>query len=185
MEMKDSGERQQFEGGAQRDTAAGKPKMGLLSPYVYYDCVRASQEETKPIDARQELARLDDYMKLYVLSHNRTFLRDVFKQLLAMYGYARLCDWLEKGSIKYSAFNWSKGMPFSRVLDSYLRHRANIHENDEDHPAAMMCNVMFLLHYTYAIEDGLLAARWNDLFDYKAAAPVAQKEPDAGSDNKN
>jgi hypothetical protein len=176
MEMKDSGERQQFEGGAQRDTATGKPKMGLLSPYAHKLCVRATVEGSLPIDMRAELHILDWNITTYVLSKNCIYLQEAFEMLLTWYGFGRLCDWLEKGSIKYSAFNWAKGMPFSRVMDSYLRHRVRILDNDEDHPAAMMCNLMFLWHYEHAIRDGLLPEKWNDLFSFPSLAPVEKEE---------
>jgi len=106
MDMKDSGERQDFNTGAVRDTVEGKPALELISPFAE----------------------------------------------------RRLGIWLEKGAKKYNLRNWEKGIPIERCLGSLQRHvnsyRAG--DKDEDHMAAAMCNVMFILHYEEMVKRGVL-----------------------------
>lgn len=96
-ELQDSGERQTFDTGAQRDSETGKGRFDLLSPFVTE--------------------------------------RDAIL--------------MEKGASKYAARNWEKGMPFSRCLDSALRHINKYQRgfNDEDHLAAARWNLAALMHY--------------------------------------
>lgn len=42
--------------------------------------------------------------------------------LVTPFGWMRLAKWYELGAHKYSDRNWEKGMPFSRYIDSALRH---------------------------------------------------------------
>ena len=42
--------------------------------------------------------------------------------LVTPFGLMRLAKWYEVGAQKYSDRNWEKGMPFSRYLDSAMRH---------------------------------------------------------------
>lgn len=95
-ELQDSGERQTFPTGAQRDSETGKGRFDLLSPY------------TRERDA--------------IL--------------------------MEKGAAKYDARNWEKGMPFSRFLDSALRHlnKYQLGLTDEDHLAAARWNIGCIIH---------------------------------------
>lgn len=95
-ELQDSGERQTFPTGAQRDSETGKGRFDLLSPY------------TRERDA--------------IL--------------------------MEKGAAKYDARNWEKGMPFSRFLDSALRHlnKYQLGLTDEDHLAAARWNIGCIMH---------------------------------------
>ena len=61
----------------------------------------------------------------------------------------RLSKHLELGAKKYAPRNWESGFPFSRVMDSLLRHvfQYIAGDNAEDHLAAITCNVMFLMHF--------------------------------------
>lgn len=61
----------------------------------------------------------------------------------------RISKHLELGALKYEPRNWEKGMPYSRVMDSIIRHTFQYldGDNEEDHLAAIVCNVMFLMHY--------------------------------------
>ncbi len=58
------------------------------------------------------------------------------------------------GAKKYSAHNWRKGMAYSRVLDSMMRHIHAFREGQDNDPetglphmAHVVCNAMFLLEY--------------------------------------
>jgi hypothetical protein len=82
----------------------------------------------------------------------------------------------ERGAVKYDARNWEKGMPFSRCIDSALRHLNKYMDGDrvEDHLAAARFNIACLMHYEEMIERGLLPAGLNDLPTY---TPKPAAEP--------
>jgi len=115
--MADSGKREEFKSGAVRDTAEGKPRPDLISPFF---------EE-------------------------------------------RLGAWLELGAAKYSDHNWTKGIPISRCYASLRRHLMQWAQgrDDEDHMAAVACNVMFIIHNEEAVKKGLLPDSMDDMPDYK------------------
>lgn len=58
---------------------------------------------------------------------------------------------LEFGAIKYDPYNWTKGMPVTKVSESLLRHMFAFlkgenkdSESGLDHLGHIMCNAMFL-----------------------------------------
>jgi hypothetical protein len=149
--LKDSGERQEFSTGAVRDTATGKLRWGLVSPYFIREV--CANKYTLPITKFQE-------------THDVNMLSDAFYLLDGK--MEDMIIHLEKGALKYSAFNWQKGMNISRCIDSLYRHLISFAngETDEDHKAAAKCNIMFIYHYMKAIERGVLPAELNDLPRY-------------------
>ncbi len=157
MEFKDSGERQQFEGGAQRDSATGKPQYHFFSPYLW--------PMLHPIWGR--------HIRSFLLTKDVRFLYDCERAMREDVGLARLAEWLRLGALKYSEFNWAKGMTFTRVVDSLGRHfeKAWAGETDEDHGAAAYCNLMFLMHYVREIQEGRLDPKWDDLFNFNLYHP--------------
>ncbi len=115
--VKDSGKRQHFETGAQRDTDEGKPRPSLIHPHF--------------------LSRLGLHMA--------------------------------KGAAKYDDWNWTKGIPTSRSLDSLLRHVLSIMEGeeDEDHLAAIAANTMFIMVTKELINRGILPESLDDIKTWK------------------
>jgi Domain of unknown function (DUF5664) len=97
--------------------------------------------------------------------------------LVSPFAVRRLGDWLTRGAKRYSPRNWEKGFPFSRCIDSLERHvqAFKAGDTDEDHLAACMCNVMFLIHYQDMIKRGVLPAELNDMPDY--GSPEQEPEP--------
>jgi hypothetical protein len=160
-EIKDSGKRQQFDGGAVRDTAEGKPVMHLLSPHVYSLVAELGNASCTTRDLAERLAN-------FALRGDCEILSALLGVCLRKFGAERLVHWLELGATKYSEFNWARGMYISRCMDSALRHLCSLARglDDEDHAAAFMCNIMFMLHYAREIEAGRLDPKWDDMFRY-------------------
>ena len=70
----------------------------------------------------------------------------------------RLGAWLQKGAARYSRRNWEKGIPVERSLASLKRHINAYQEGktDEDHLAAVACNIMFIIHTEEMVKRGIL-----------------------------
>ena len=70
----------------------------------------------------------------------------------------RLAIHLEKGAINYGSRNWEKGIPLRRSFEALVRHIYQWLEGevDEDHLAAVACNIMFIIHTEVMIETGKL-----------------------------
>ena len=69
--------------------------------------------------------------------------------LITPFGLERLAKWYEIGAKKYSDRNWEKGIPFSRYIDSAMRHMIKfiMGRYDEDHLAAAVWNLMAIMHH--------------------------------------
>ena len=80
----------------------------------------------------------------------------------------RLAKHLGFGARKYGDRNWENGMSFDRTIDSLMRHVNAYREGlrDEDHLAAVACNVMFLIHYEEMIRRGMLPVKLLDMKRY-------------------
>lgn len=61
----------------------------------------------------------------------------------------RLAMLYANGAKKYNEHNWTKGIPMSRCVASLMRHVFQFIEGDidEDHAAAIIFNVMCIMHY--------------------------------------
>lgn len=86
----------------------------------------------------------------------------------------RLAGVYERGSVKYGDNNWRKGMPFSRFLDSAIRHIIEWKEReeddlpqDEDHLAQAVWNLWAIMEFEEANPE------LNDL--YELANPVGDE----------
>lgn len=80
----------------------------------------------------------------------------------------RLGNWLAKGAKKYSPRNWEAGIPVEASLNSLMRHVNDYREGkkDEDHLAAIACNIMFIIHTEEMIERDLLPKELSFLPNY-------------------
>lgn len=68
--------------------------------------------------------------------------------LISPFFMMRLGEHLRKGAVKYSTWNWAKGIPNSRCYESAMRHLMLFAqgERDEDHLAAAAFNIMVMIH---------------------------------------
>ena len=83
--------------------------------------------------------------------------------LISPFALKRLGVWCEQGAVKYGDRNWEKGMPFSRYVQSLMRHVVKFlcNDKDEDHLAAIMWNAMAIIHH-----QELKELHWDDLPKY-------------------
>lgn len=121
FEIKDSGKREDFAGGAVRDTDDEKPRYDLIPPTAL--------------------------------------------KRLAMH-YAN-------GAKKYTEHNWTKGIPVSRCMASLMRHvfQFAMGDEDEDHAASIIFNVMCIMHYQEVGRDDL-----DDYFNWKTGKRNNEKD---------
>jgi len=69
---------------------------------------------------------------------------------------------LMAGCLKYKSWNWAKGMAWSVCVDCFLRHFTKWwycgedidSESGEHHLDHMICNLLFLKHYTLTYKEG-------------------------------
>ncbi len=89
--------------------------------------------------------------------------------LISPYFSMRVGAHLEKGATKYAERNWEKGMPISRCIASLERHimEYKMGLTNEDHLAAIGCNIMFIIHYEEMISRGLLPRALGDMPHYE------------------
>ncbi|MHA1868715.1 MAG: dATP/dGTP diphosphohydrolase domain-containing protein [Candidatus Heimdallarchaeaceae archaeon] len=77
----------------------------------------------------------------------------------------RVAKQYEKGTKKYKDRNWEKGQPFSRFIDSALRHMFQYLEGlkDEDHITAAAFNILAIIEQEEKIKEKKLPKELNDL----------------------
>lgn len=73
----------------------------------------------------------------------------------------RLAEMYARGAEKYDDWNYLKGMPTSRILDSLMRHLEAYRDGDdeEDHLAAICWNAMAIMQFE--------GTSWDDAHDWK------------------
>jgi len=83
--------------------------------------------------------------------------------LISPFALERLAQHYANGAKKYAPRNWEKGMPYSRYMNSAMRHVNSIMQNDttEDHLAAAVWNLMAIMHFQELGDD-----KWDDLPKY-------------------
>ena len=130
-ELKDSGERREFETGAVRDIQEGKGRCDLLPLDVVARVI-------DPLTGRQYLTLFN--ISKYVRTGDVEFL------YLALKFFMQFNDWdshtailevakhYEDGARKYSARNWEKGIPIHCFIDSGVRHFIKHCRGDLDEP---------------------------------------------------
>lgn len=139
---KDSGERQLFSTGAQRDTQAGKGRYDRIPPQLLHNLAQALEG---------------------AMGEDKTILLGL--SLIPMRPLLRLAGLYGRGAVKYGPGNWLKGIPLSRVFDSMDRHvnRFKAMWNDEDHLAAVAWNAFALIETEALALEGKLPKELLDL----------------------
>lgn len=91
-------------------------------------------------------------------------------ELISPWAIIRVGNWLKLGAQKYGEGNWTRGMPFMRVIASLLRHTLAymLGKKKEDHLAAIATNAIFLMHYEEMIRLGVLPKSLDNRWDYWA-----------------
>lgn len=82
--------------------------------------------------------------------------------LMPLHLLKEVVDVWEYGAVKYAAWNWAKGMPWSVPYECILRHlfrwywhgERNDPESGKSHLAHIICNVMMLMHYERGYPEG-------------------------------
>ena len=69
--------------------------------------------------------------------------------LISPFALNRLAKHYENGAKKYFDRNWEKGIPYSRYVDSAMRHLTQfvMGKEDEDHLAAAAWNIFSIMHH--------------------------------------
>ena len=177
FQVKDSGERRNFDTGAKRDVDYNKPRFDLIPTTVLQKIIQCRDQFKQPISDR-----IDDDIKAEIwnlgLAWSITIDDDFLLRLIWLvldiiclqekdnllssnpkwYGgfhrispktYLRLANHYGKGAQKYDAWNWSKGMPLSVFYASLMRHIFAIvqDETEEDHLSAIFFNAACILHF--------------------------------------
>ena len=138
MEIKDSGNRTEFESGAVRDMKGEEKGRMDLMPLEVVAKVMMDDMVVKNI---AQFMRDGDTKLLYCAIENirdNAFGEDEIKMLLEVGIH------FQQGAMKYGENNWKKGIPAWSYIDSALRHYMKWWrgDNDEPHARAAVWNLM-------------------------------------------
>jgi len=176
FQVKDSGERRDFDTGAKRDVDCDKPRYDLipmtsLSRVISY---YSRKEDISNLCIEDVKALMWDFGLLWGNSCDDGLLLSIIwialdliqKQekdnliqvksvhysnfhVISPKTYTRLAYHYSHGAKKYDPWNWAKGMPLSTFHASLMRHIYAFisDEPDEDHLSAIFFNAASILHF--------------------------------------
>lgn len=135
MELKDSGERRQFETGAVRDIAEGKGRCDLLPLEIVGELLK---DDT--FSQIREYITSGDINKLYSVIED--FAIDTYGNMTS--ALLAVAKHYEDGAKKYAERNWEKGIPLHCYIDSGIRHylKSLRGDDDEPHDRAFLWNML-------------------------------------------
>lgn len=140
-EIKDSGNRRQFESGAVRDMQEGKGRCDLmplevLSRFLYDDTILNMLHVFKETNKTEQLYNALVRFSGQLLCDHGTKGRATLMLEVAKH--------FEEGAKKYGENNWQKGIPVNCYIDSAVRHYLKWLRGDEDEPhdRAFVWNLM-------------------------------------------
>lgn len=130
--IKDSGNRTEFSTGAVRDIQEGKGRCDLLPLDEVADWLDDEVLHELAVFKRyDDISRLFRVLSLFAWENRYDMILEVSKHY-------------EEGAKKYGEYNWQKGIPISRYIDSavrhYLKHKAR--HTDEPHDRAFVWNIL-------------------------------------------
>ena len=125
MQLKDSGNRREFESGAVRDVQDGKGRCDLLPLDVITDMMND-----------EILFRINQYVcsgnKTSLVCAIKAFSENRYGSLLT--AILEVFKHYEDGCNKYGDRNWEKGIPLHCYIDSGVRHYLKWLRGDKDEP---------------------------------------------------
>lgn len=131
MNIKDSGERREFDTGAVRDIHEGKGRCDLLPLDVLAECYRREfpcDDTFEIFENLHEFTQTGDTGSLYkVLAKREPF--EVWSDM-----FLEVAIHFEEGCKKYGDNNWKKGIPVRCYIDSAIRHYLKWLREDKDEP---------------------------------------------------
>lgn len=125
-QLKDSGERRQFETGAVRDIQEGKGRCDLMPLDVVAEVMES--DELKFINKFKESGNVEHLIQVlhFFASDNPYYsIESMFLEVSKHF---------EDGAKKYGEDNWMKGIPAHCYIDSAIRHYLKYFRNDQDEP---------------------------------------------------
>jgi hypothetical protein len=131
MEIKDSGERREFETGAVRDIQEGKGRCDLLPLDVVADIYRYCYGEVEEADV---IGSIHNFTQTGEVRYLIKALADIAKPELWESMFLGVSVHFEKGAKKYGEYNWQKGIPVHCYVDSAVRHYLKWKRGDDDEP---------------------------------------------------
>lgn len=137
-ELKDSGNRQVFDSGAQRDMAEGKGRCDLLPLSVIGNCL--GSECLKELEKFQNTGNIN-YLYVAVDKCVDEMFDSDNPEIIP---FLELAKHFEDGARKYTDNNWKKGMPCKIYIDSAVRHYIKwaYDRVDEPHDRACLWNII-------------------------------------------
>lgn len=137
-EIKDSGERTEFESGAVRDMHEGKGRCDLLPLDVVSTCMGDTIIFAINLFLESEYKRTDYLTKCLEVFSEKYFNGSMETMFL------ELAVHFEQGAKKYGENNWQKGIPIWCYIDSAVRHYLKYlrGDTDERHDRAFVWNIV-------------------------------------------
>jgi len=134
---KDSGKREHYFTGAQRDTHEDKPRFDLI-PLALLNSLQMA-EGGAPLRIDQHGPPIVDFLP----EASDEYRPDLIPELMLN----RLAHLYGRGAKKYSDNNWRRGIPLSRLYASLYRHMIQWFAGDtsEDHLAAVIWNATAIM----------------------------------------
>jgi len=153
-DIKDSGERTQFESGAVRDMHDGKGRCDLLPLEIVSSLLRYMELPNEYKDSVPVLDCIYLFMQPpHRVKTDQDFIFTAIDSFCKEVGWSIPTAILEvsvhfsDGCAKYGERNWEKGIPCHSFVDSAIRHYLKWYRGDDDEPhdRAFIWNLLCLL----------------------------------------
>lgn len=124
----------------------------ILYPYIFF-IEHPHKLNHNGVTYQKKLEGIDDGGERMQYGENGAFREPATGKgrydLITPFALERIAKWYELGALKYADRNWEKGIPFSRFVDSAMRHMNKylMGMTDEDHLSAAAWNIMSIIHF--------------------------------------